>query len=207
MEATCIHIACKQTENPRKLRDVVNVAYYVSHPDPDTSESSKRLLKIDAQFWTIKESLMKAELVVLRSLRFHTNVYLPHSYVPLILNELDQDMSTHSQWSVSDCRNLAQMSLAVASDSLCFSHIALDPVFLSGSSSTDDDAKDHAWNLALACLFCSLKILGMCLPDSFEKVRLFERHQHKILLNPLSGVNRGEQKTHQKRSGLSFRTY
>lgn len=115
---------------------------------------------------------MKAELVVLRSLRFDTNVYLPHSYIPLILYELDQDLSTRPHWSMSDHRNLAQMSLTVASDSLCFSHIALDPAFISGKPSTDDDAKDHAWNLALACLFCSLKILGMCLPDSFEKVRL-----------------------------------
>ena len=172
MEATCLHIACKQTESPRKLRDVVNVAFYVSHPDPDNSDTSKRLLKIDAQFWTLKESLMKAELVVLCSLRFDTNVYLPHSYIPLVLYELDQDLMTRPQWSMSDYKNLAQMSLTVASDSLVFSDIALDPLFLSEGLSTDEDAKDHAWNLALACIFSSLKILGMCLPDSFEKVFL-----------------------------------
>ena len=44
LAATCLHLACKQTEVPRKVRDIVNCAYYVSKIK---SPPNERLLKID----------------------------------------------------------------------------------------------------------------------------------------------------------------
>ncbi|KAJ3270407.1 hypothetical protein HDV01_007873 [Terramyces sp. JEL0728] len=59
--AAAIFLACKQTEKKRKLRDIINVFYYITH---------KKLLEIDDLFWKLRDSVVYAEYLLLRILGF-----------------------------------------------------------------------------------------------------------------------------------------
>ncbi|KAJ3310280.1 hypothetical protein HDV04_005125 [Boothiomyces sp. JEL0838] len=61
ISAAAIFLACKQTGSKRKLRDIVNVFYYIV---------SNQLLEIDDLFWKLRDSVVYAEYLLLRVLGF-----------------------------------------------------------------------------------------------------------------------------------------
>ncbi|RKO91851.1 hypothetical protein BDK51DRAFT_52950 [Blyttiomyces helicus] len=75
--ATSIHLACKHSETPRKLRDIVNVAFWLCNQD----DESQGFLPINENYWSLKDSIIAAELGLLRVLRFEFNVDLPHPHL------------------------------------------------------------------------------------------------------------------------------
>ncbi|KAG0095399.1 hypothetical protein BGZ93_005946 [Podila epicladia] len=107
----CLHLACKCTEVSRKVRDLVNVTYRVMNPNQPvlslstttkpTEDNSTTLDSIPplsnnlqqpltypiappptAQtYWTIRDSLLTTELMLLRILQFDLDVALPFSDV------------------------------------------------------------------------------------------------------------------------------
>ena len=54
LAGTCIHLACKQTEIGRKLRDVVNATYYIVHQAylevDDVSRVDPDILELEIQY-------------------------------------------------------------------------------------------------------------------------------------------------------------
>ncbi|CAK4814139.1 unnamed protein product [Aphanomyces euteiches] len=72
--AACIFLATKITEKPRKLRDVMNVAYCVSN-------NTNTPVPTGVEYSTLKENLLDAEQTVLRMIRFDMNVALPYQYL------------------------------------------------------------------------------------------------------------------------------
>ncbi|KAJ3069262.1 Cyclin- protein fam58a [Podochytrium sp. JEL0797] len=118
MLCTCIHLACKQTEVSRKLRDVVNAGYWILHH----KVSDGYLDTDDDVYWNLKESLVSAELLLLRILGFETTVETPHPWIVFILQEVWTQMSrqTAVQGSIAvDARytRIAETAIAVANDS------------------------------------------------------------------------------------------
>ncbi|KAJ3320318.1 hypothetical protein HDV06_005349 [Boothiomyces sp. JEL0866] len=61
ISAAAVFLACKQTGCKRKLRDIINVFYFIIQ---------KQLLEIDDVFWKLRDSVVYAEYLLLRILGF-----------------------------------------------------------------------------------------------------------------------------------------
>jgi hypothetical protein len=80
MEAAACVIALKQWNEDRKLRDIVNSFYYVRH---------SQVLPINSTFWKLKDSLIRAEFVLLRAIGFQTEAADAYSDLCLLIDDLD----------------------------------------------------------------------------------------------------------------------
>eukprot|EP00698_Gefionella_okellyi_P004563 TRINITY_DN1417_c0_g1_i3.p1 TRINITY_DN1417_c0_g1~~TRINITY_DN1417_c0_g1_i3.p1 ORF type:complete len:163 (-),score=40.36 TRINITY_DN1417_c0_g1_i3:125-613(-) len=67
-------IACKSEESPRKLREIINVAFKVQHPEAP-------VMKIDNDYWTLRDALTQCEHQVLLTLNFELETDLPFRYL------------------------------------------------------------------------------------------------------------------------------
>ncbi|ORX74898.1 hypothetical protein DL89DRAFT_264679 [Linderina pennispora] len=74
----CIYLATKITEEPRKQRDIINVGYKIANP-------SQAFLAVGDTLNALRETMDKAELVVLRVLGFNVDVDLPHRWIVQIV--------------------------------------------------------------------------------------------------------------------------
>ncbi|KAJ1340429.1 hypothetical protein BSLG_004948 [Batrachochytrium salamandrivorans] len=110
LAATCLHLACKQTETHRKLRDIVNVSYWVS--TKRSSHGQPQELALDNTYWTIKDSLTQAEMVLLRILAFKVTVNLPYTYTAQIIQDMQQT------YPYKILRRIAQMAFIITNDIL-----------------------------------------------------------------------------------------
>eukprot|EP00118_Oscarella_pearsei_P016947 m.165955 g.165955 ORF g.165955 m.165955 type:complete len:227 (+) comp38904_c0_seq3:182-862(+) len=71
---SCLYLASKIAESPRKVRDIVNVSHRCLHGDDP-------LLDVGERYWKLRDSLVTCEFVVLRALRFQVEVDCPHQYL------------------------------------------------------------------------------------------------------------------------------
>jgi cyclin T len=97
---TCLFLASKVEETPKKLKDVITETYKVQHstvqpPDPDSQE-----------LWKLKEQILICERELLRVLGFDLSV--EHAYRPLLAYIK----------SISGTRDLAQIAWNFINDSL-----------------------------------------------------------------------------------------
>jgi hypothetical protein len=88
--AACVNLACKQTGITRKLRDVVNVFYYLEHQES---------LEIGSSFWKLKDSVIKVENIVLRVLRFDTEVEDCFSALVNLLRDEEDLLFIQTSWA------------------------------------------------------------------------------------------------------------
>ena len=65
-----LYLACKVTENPTKVRDLINVAFYLK---------TQKQLSIGNEYWRLRDSVISSELLLLRVLGFSVRpVYSLH---------------------------------------------------------------------------------------------------------------------------------
>ncbi|KAI9009226.1 cyclin-like protein [Hyaloraphidium curvatum] len=76
-----LDLACKTAETVRKIRDVINVGWFVLHPEDP-------YLPISDQYHALRDSLVNAELIMLRVLRFELQVDLPHRWIARTVHEI-----------------------------------------------------------------------------------------------------------------------
>jgi hypothetical protein len=87
MAAACVHLACKTTESTVKIRDVVNGFYALLYP-------TRTPLNIDATYHKLRESIVHAELILLRWLKFDTTVEGVHAWVVWMLDSMQGQKGT-----------------------------------------------------------------------------------------------------------------
>ncbi|KAI3647665.1 hypothetical protein MP228_007886 [Amoeboaphelidium protococcarum] len=80
----CIILACKSTEEHRKSRDVIGCVYKAMYPD-------EQFMKINEQYFKIRDSCTKVEFILLRVLGFNMQVELPHVWIMRICKVMMQD--------------------------------------------------------------------------------------------------------------------
>ncbi|KAI8636386.1 hypothetical protein BD408DRAFT_426202 [Parasitella parasitica] len=81
LTTTCLQLACKATEVPRKVRDIVNVGHRYYHPKGTT-------LNVDENYFRMRSSLVTSELLLVRALGFDLEVELPFAYCLNVLRGL-----------------------------------------------------------------------------------------------------------------------
>jgi hypothetical protein len=95
--AACLFLACKAEEEPRRSRDVINLAHMLlstSLADNDNNGNNNNVVTLkedpphlDEAYWAAINNINKTEQVVLRWLAFDVLVSQPHLAVQLLLLE------------------------------------------------------------------------------------------------------------------------
>ncbi|KAK2727016.1 cyclin-Q-like isoform X2 [Artemia franciscana] len=83
---SCLYLASKNDNRPLRLRDILNVAHSTIHRDSG-------VLDLTEEYWSLRDSVVQAELLLLRTLEFNTTVNLPHKYMLYYLDSLRQWIS------------------------------------------------------------------------------------------------------------------
>jgi Cyclin, N-terminal domain len=97
--AACLFLATKSQEEPRRLRDVINLAHILLDESTSTSglneEANGAIICIDKEpplldetYWELKKKLVETEQIVLRWLGFDLFVPHPHRTVALMIRHL-----------------------------------------------------------------------------------------------------------------------
>ncbi|EGF77543.1 hypothetical protein BATDEDRAFT_27323 [Batrachochytrium dendrobatidis JAM81] len=107
LSATCLHLACKTTETPRKLRDIINVGYYISTKQ---STGTPTALVLGETYWQLKDTMQKSEIILLRILSFNTMIHLPYQYIPAVI------YSIRGHASQPYLRRIAQSAFILVND-------------------------------------------------------------------------------------------
>jgi hypothetical protein len=80
--ATCLFLATKVEEQPRRIRDVLNTTHRIAYP-------GRPPLVIDQEFAARREAIVTCEQSVLRALRFDTEVPSPHTHLVTVAQDLE----------------------------------------------------------------------------------------------------------------------
>ncbi|KAK3104561.1 hypothetical protein FSP39_004989 [Pinctada imbricata] len=87
----CINLASKIEENPRRMRDVINVFHHIKQV---RNQKTIHPLVLDSNYITLKNQVIKAERRVLKELGFCVHVQHPHKIIVMYLQVLE---SEHNQ--------------------------------------------------------------------------------------------------------------
>ncbi|KAG7477603.1 hypothetical protein MATL_G00071410 [Megalops atlanticus] len=132
----CVHLASKIEEEPRRIRDVLNVFHRLKHGQESRTFTP---FPLDANYINMKSQVIKAERRVLKELGFCVHVKHPHKIIVMYLQVLECEKNT----------KLVQMAWNYMNDSL------RTDVFLRFSAET----------VACACIYLSARSLQIPLPD------------------------------------------
>ncbi|CAJ1936503.1 unnamed protein product [Cylindrotheca closterium] len=89
--AACLFLACKAAEEPRRLRDVINLAemLFVDEDEDDDNwvTMDKNPPGLNEKYWEAKKKVVETEQFVLRWMMFDISVAQPHRAVVLLLEK------------------------------------------------------------------------------------------------------------------------
>jgi hypothetical protein len=98
--ASCLFLGCKMAEEPRRIRDVINLSSVLGFSECNQSEDMNNkktpiVIKeaaeppaLDEKYWKAKEQIVSTEQLVLRMLKFDTVVCHPHRCVLIVMDTL-----------------------------------------------------------------------------------------------------------------------
>ncbi|XP_043273128.1 cyclin-Q isoform X1 [Venturia canescens] len=135
--ATCLYLAGKVKDDVLKIRDVMNVA-------TNTLQRGSQPLELGDQYWSIRDGIVQAELLIMRMLKFQVTPIHPHKYILHYLRSLHAWFGDE-EWNKYP---VTKTSMALLQD---FHH---SPAVL-----------DYPPNLvAIACINLALQIYGVVVP-------------------------------------------
>lgn len=82
LATTTMFLACKVTEQPRRLSDVIGTGYRILHP-------THAPLDLDEGYYSLRSSVVTTELILVRLLEFDLECSLPFSKVQRLLSHMD----------------------------------------------------------------------------------------------------------------------
>eukprot|EP01116_Phalansterium_solitarium_P015891 TRINITY_DN3565_c0_g2_i1.p1 TRINITY_DN3565_c0_g2~~TRINITY_DN3565_c0_g2_i1.p1 ORF type:complete len:214 (+),score=23.35 TRINITY_DN3565_c0_g2_i1:429-1070(+) len=69
---TCLYLAAKLEESPKRLRDVINTTFNLQHKTP---------IQIGQEYWELRDSVVAHEQIVVRTLAFELTVQQPYKHL------------------------------------------------------------------------------------------------------------------------------
>ncbi|KAM3877779.1 cyclin-L1-like [Diretmus argenteus] len=140
----CVHVASKIEEEPRRVRDVLNVFHHLKN---SKAGKTRVPMPLDASYINMKAQVIKAERQLLKELGFCVHVKHPHKIIVMYLQVLECEKNP----------KLVQTAWNYMNDSL------RTDVFLRFSAET----------VACACIYLSARLLQIPLPDQPPWFQLF----------------------------------
>lgn len=155
MEATamsCVCLASKIEEAPRRIRDVINVFYHIKQV-----RGQKPLIPmiLDQHYINLKSQVIKAERRVLKELGFCVHVKHPHKLIVMYLKYLE--LEKH--------QNMMQMAWN----------------FMNDSFRTDVFVRYQPETIACACIYLTARKLNIPLPNNPSWFLIFRVSEDNML--------------------------
>ncbi|XP_043079603.1 cyclin-L1-like isoform X2 [Puntigrus tetrazona] len=148
----CVQLASKIEEEPRRVRDVMNVFQHLRDAAGDRSRGP---MLLDDRYISRKSDVIRAERRVLKELGFCVHVKHPHKVIVMYLQVLECEKNT----------GLVQMAWNYMNDSL----------------RTDVFLRFRAETIACACIFLSARVLQIPLPDQPPWFLLFGASEQDLI--------------------------
>lgn len=155
METTamsCVCLASKIEEAPRRIRDVINVFHHIKQV---RAQKPITALLIDQHYVTLKTQVIKAERRVLKELGFCVHVKHPHKLIVMYLQVL--------------CFEKNQMMMQMAWN------------FMNDSLRTDVFVRYQPETIACACIYLTARKLGVPLPNNPPWYGIFKVAEDEIM--------------------------
>ncbi|XP_075165474.1 cyclin Q [Haematobia irritans] len=89
--ASSLYLAGKIKDDPVKIRDVINVAHITLNRDSSP-------LELGDEYWSMRDAIVQAELLIARTLKFDLNIEHPHKFLLYYMKTL-QDWLGTNVWS------------------------------------------------------------------------------------------------------------
>lgn len=155
METTamsCIYLASKIEEAPRRIRDVINVFHHVKQM---RGQKPIHPMALDSTYIALKNQVIKAERRVLKELGFCVHVKHPHKLIVMYLQVLGYEQN----------QNLMQMAWNFMNDSL----------------RTDVFVRYNPESIACACIYLTARKINLPLPNNPTWYGVFKVKEDDIL--------------------------
>lgn len=114
LSTTCLYLATKAEEEPKQIRDIINVAYRYLHPD-------EKPLEIGDVYFKLRDSVTTCELIIVRYLNFQISFDNPLKYTLIFCQSLEDWCPDRHQWRQS---NIPQICWNIIND-LCYLPLAV----------------------------------------------------------------------------------
>ncbi|KAK1800072.1 hypothetical protein P4O66_006573 [Electrophorus voltai] len=132
----CLHLASKIEEEPRRVRDILNVFHHLKH---STEHRTAKPMPLDSTYISMKSEVIRAERQLLKELGFCVHIKHPHKVIVMYLQVLECERNT----------KLVQKAWNYMNDSL----------------RTDVFLRFKAETVACACIYLAARSLEIPLPD------------------------------------------
>ncbi|XP_072442139.1 cyclin-L1-like isoform X2 [Chiloscyllium punctatum] len=151
LSMACVHLASKIEEDPRRIRDVINVFHHLRKL---REKKSPTPLPLDQSYVNLKNQVIKAERRVLKELGFCVHVKHPHKIIVMYLQVLECERN----------RPLVQTAWNYMNDSL----------------RTDVFVRYHPETIACACIYLAARALEIPLPNRPHWFLLFGTSEEEM---------------------------
>lgn len=139
--SSCLYLAGKIKDDPVKIRDVINVSY-------STLNRGTAPLDLGDEYWSMRDAIVQAELLIARTLKFDLNIEHPHKFLLYFMKSLKEWLGPNTWNSLP----IAKTAAAFLQD---FHH---NPKILNHNPS----------HIAVCCLSLALQTYGVQVPLTNE---------------------------------------